>query len=98
MAALQFTVDDQVRRFTTQTVLINSGSAPSAAVDLTAVFANNAPGARRIFVGGAGTLTVKRQGDATAVQYTLPAGAYLEGFFVSVGLSGDTATKIIAEY
>jgi hypothetical protein len=62
---------------------------PSDTTDLT--------GARAVWVGGAGTLTVKCLDDSAAVSLVVPAGTLLP-LFVSRVMAATTATSIVVLY
>lgn len=52
--------------------------------------------ARKLYIGGAGNISVVGRGDTAAVVIAVTAGQILEGFFRKVTAAGTTATGIVA--
>ena len=53
---------------------------------------------KRLWVGGAGSLSLVTVGGTTVVYSGVPAGSYLNVRAAQVNATGTTATNIIAEY
>ncbi len=53
---------------------------------------------KRLWVGGAGNISLVTVGGATVVYSGVPAGSYLNVRAAQVSATGTTATNIIAEY
>lgn len=56
------------------------------------------PFARRLYIGGAGNVTVVTQFGDTVTFVAFPAGQYLYTACKQVRATGTTATNIVAEY
>lgn len=64
---------------------------PSDAADLATL-------SKRLWVGGAGNVTVVTVGGDTLTYNSVPAGTYLQVRAARVKVTGTTATNIVAEY
>jgi hypothetical protein len=54
--------------------------------------------AKRLYVGGAGDVTVVTLAGTVATYKAVPVGTYLRVFVQGVQATGTTATNIVAEY
>ena len=53
---------------------------------------------KRLWVGGAGNVSIVTTGGVSVVYSAVPAGSYLRVRAAQVNATGTTATNIIAEY
>ena len=95
--AVAVTPESLLTRYTYQAI---GAAVPSGNVSLTTGTGFPQAYARRLVVGTAGVLYVKRINDSGYTYYAVSAGQVIDGMIVGIGgsVTGTTATYVNAEY